>query len=299
MRTGYLGPEGTFSHEALLASPDAGPDVTGVPLPSVHAVVVAVQDGSVRRGLVPIENVLEGAVNQTLDALAFDAPDVVIAGELVLEVRHLLLAAGPVALDTLEAVVSHPQPLAQCARTLRDLVPQAEPVAASSTAQAVRDVLASDRPRAAIGTAAAARVYGAHVLATGLEDEPGNATRFAWLVRSDDPTAFAPPADGVHARTSVVFHGHGDGTPGWLVRCLAEFATRGVNLTKIESRPLRSALGHYLFHVDLEGRAADTAVAEAVAALGPHCEEVRILGTYAVAGATIRATHGGIGNDTS
>ncbi|MCW3014397.1 MAG: pheA [Solirubrobacterales bacterium] len=295
MRVGYLGPEGTFSHEALLA---AGlTDIEPVALASVHDVVVAVQDGAVRRGIVPIENALEGAINATLDALAFDAPDVVISGELVLGIHHLLLAAGPVALEELEVVVSHPQPLAQCARTLRQLAPQATPVVASSTAQAVRDVVTQGGPRGAIGTAAAARLYGAHVLAEGLEDEPGNATRFVWLARAEDGAAAAVLQDGAHARTSVVFHGHGDGTPGWLVRCLSEFASRSVNLTKIESRPLRSALGHYLFHVDLEGRAADDAVADAVAALATHCEEVRILGTYAVAGATIRANHGG--NDTT
>jgi prephenate dehydratase len=295
MRTGYLGPEGTFSHEALLA---AGlTDVEAVPLASVHDVVVGVQQGTVRRGLVPIENALEGAINATLDALAFDAPDVVISGELVLGIHHLLLAAAPVPLDELEVVVSHPQPLAQCARTLRRLAPQATPVVASSTAQAVCDVVAQGGPRAAVGTAAAARVYGAHVLAEGVEDEPDNATRFVWLARSDDDEAAVPLRQGAHARTSVVFHGDGDGTPGWLVRCLSEFASRDVNLTKIESRPLRSALGHYLFHVDLEGRAADDAVADAVAALATHCAKVRVLGTYAVAGATIRANHGG--NDTT
>ncbi len=295
MRTAYLGPEGTFSHEALLASGVA--DAVPVPIASVHGVVVAVQDGTVRRGLVPIENALEGAVNATLDALAFDAPDVVICGELVLGIHHLLLAAGPVPLDELEVVVSHPQPLAQCARSLRILAPQATPVVASSTAQAVRDVVAQGGARAAIGTAAAARVYGAHVLAEGLEDEAGNATRFVWLARRGDAAAAAVssggPGTSEHARTSVVFHGHGDGTPGWLVDCLSEFASRAVNLTKIESRPLRSALGHYLFHVDLVGRAEDTAVAEAVAALARHCEDVRILGTYAASGATIPANHGG------
>lgn len=291
MRTGYLGPEGTFSHEALLAA-DL-PDTEPVALGSVHDVVVAVQEGSVRRAIVPIENALEGAVNATLDALTFDAPDVVLTGELVLAVHHLLLAAAPTPIDTLEVVVSHPQPLAQCARTLRRLAPQATPVVASSTAQAVRDVVAQGGPRAAIGTAAAARVYGAHVLAEGLEDEPGNATRFVWLARAGDAEAAAPGQDGPRARTSVVFHGDGDGTPGWLVRCLAEFASREVNLTKIQSRPLRSAFGHYLFHVDLEGRADDAAVAAALTALAAHCQAVRILGTYAVTGATIRAGHGG------
>jgi prephenate dehydratase len=293
VRTAYLGPEGTFSHEALLAA--ALPDVEPVAMSSVHDVVVAVQDGLVRRAIVPIENALEGAVNATLDALTFDAPDVVLTGELVLAVHHLLLAAGPVPIGELDTVVSHPQPLAQCAASLRALAPQATPLVASSTAQAVRDVVARGGLHAAIGTAAAARVYGAHVLAEGLEDEPGNATRFVWLARAGDVEAFAPaPAgDAGPARTSVVFHGDGDTTSGWLVRCLSEFAFRGVNLTKIQSRPLRSALGHYLFHVDLDGREDDEQVAGALAALSTHCEAVRVLGTYAVAGATIRAGHGG------
>jgi prephenate dehydratase len=291
VRTGYLGPEGTFSHEALLAAglQDADP----VAFPSIHEVVVAVQSGAVRRGIVPIENALEGAVTATLDALTFDAPDVVLTGELVLAVHHLLLARDAQPLDGLEVVVSHPQPLAQCARSLRALAPQATPVVATSTAQAVRDVMAEGGPRAAIGTAAAARVYGAQVLAEGLEDEPGNVTRFVWLGRAGDAAA-APVADpALPARTSLVFHGDGDGRSGWLVRCLSEFAFRGVNLTKIQSRPLRSALGHYLFHLDLEGHADDPDVAAALTGLSAHCETVRVLGTYAVAPATIRAGHGG------
>lgn len=291
MKTGYLGPEGTFSHEALLAA--AVPETEAVSFATIHDVIVAVQAGAVRRGIVPIENVLEGPVNATLDGLAFDAPDVVLTGELVLAVHHLLLAATPLALSEVEVVVSHPQPLAQCARTLRRLLPQATPAAAASTAQAVRDVIADGGPRAALGTAAAARVYGAHVLAEGLEDEPANATRFVWIARADDPDAAIPTPEGARFRTSIVFHGAEDGTPGWLVRCLSELAVRDVNLTRIQSRPLRSALGHYLFHADLDGRADDPAVSAALTALSPHCEVVRILGTYAVATATIRAGHGG------
>ncbi len=201
---------------------------------------------------------------------------------------------GPVALDELDVVVSHPQPLAQCARTLREIAPRAEAVAASSTAQAVRDVVAAGGARAAIGTAAAARVYGAHVLAEGIEDEPGNATRFVWLARRGDAQAAMPLEDGRHARTSVVFHGHGDGTPGWLVRCLSEFATRGVNLTKIESRP--AALGAGPLPLPRRHRGTGRGRRRSSTrsgALKSHCEAVRILGTYAVAGATIRANHGG------
>lgn len=292
MRTGYLGPEGTFSHEALLASGVA--DADPVALGTLHEVVVAVQDGRVRRGIVPIENALEGTVTPTLDALTFDAPDVVIVGELVLAVHHLLLAAAPQPLEAVERVVSHPQPLAQCAQTLRRLLPRATTAVATSTAQAVRDVVAEGGPQAAIGTAAAARAYGAHVLAEGLEDEPGNATRFVWLARAGDADAAPMVADpAAPARTSVVFHGDDDGTSGWLVRCLTEFSGRDVNLTRIQSRPRRSALGHYLFHIDLDGAATDPGPAAALAGLSTRCEHVRILGTYAVAAATIPPGHGG------
>ena len=280
MRVGFLGPDGTFSHEALLAFGDGADE--SVALSTVHDVVVAVQDGRVDRALAPIENSREGAVSATLDALAFDAPDVVVTGEAIMPIHHLLLAGSALELGEVEIVVSHPQPLAQCQATLRRLLPQATAMAAASTADAVREVVASGGPRAAIGTASAAKAYGAHVLAEGIEDEPGNATRFVWLERASDQDAGAGADSGLPGRTSLLFHGTGDGSAGWLVDCLAEFASRGVNLTKIESRPLRSALGHYIFHVDLDGGPGDPAVAEAVDALRAHCEEVRVLGSYAV-----------------
>jgi prephenate dehydratase len=279
-RLGFLGPEGTFSHEALLA---AGVPGTPVALPSVHEVVLAVQDGRVDRGLAPIENAMEGGVSATLDALAFDAPDVAVVGELVHPIHHCLVAGGPLALAEVQEVHSHPQGLAQCARFLRERLPHARTVAAASTADAVRSAAGT---AAAIGPRAAAERYGATVLIDGIEDDPDNVTRFVWLSR--DPVPDAKPT-----RTSVLFHGAGDDSPGWLVRCLSEFAFRGVNLTRIESRPLRSQLGHYLFHVDCAGGADEEPVAGAVAALRQHCEVVRVLGTYAAAGATVPSGHGG------
>jgi prephenate dehydratase len=119
------------------------------------------------------------------------------------------------------------------------------------------------------------------VLREEVDDEPGNATRFVWLgAVGSEPVE----SDGTGAwKTSVVFAGAGDAQPGWLVRCLSEFAFRGVNLTKIESRPRRGRLGHYLFHVDMEGRAGESSVDDAVQALHAHCEEVRLLGTYPAA----------------
>jgi prephenate dehydratase len=218
-------------------------------------------------------------VNATLDSLAVDAPDVVIVGESVLAVRPCLIARTELALEAVEAVVSHPQPLGQCARFLRERLPAAGIETARSTADAVRRVAASDRRLAALGTRRAAELYGCRVLAEGVEDVAGNETRFVWLARGGT----RPPAAAGPWKTSVVFWGGGDATPGWLVRCLAELASRGVNLTRIESRPRRLGLGHYMFFADCEGRADDPAVAQALAALRGHCDALRLLGTYPAA----------------
>jgi prephenate dehydratase len=274
VRIGYLGPEGTFTEQA------AGRlDGELVPLATVHDVVAAVDGGAVDRGVVPIENSVEGGVNATLDALAVDFPRVEIVGETVLAVHQALIARAPLELDAITAVASHPQGLAQCARFLREQLPNAALRAATSTAEAVRSAVASADPVAAIAPARAASLHGGVVLLEHVEDDPDNATRFVVLAPAG---AAAPSGDGPF-KTSVLFAGAGDDSPGWLVRCLSEFAFRGVNLTKIESRPRRPRLGHYLFLVDLEGAAHDAAAAEAIEGLRKHCEEVRVLGTYEAA----------------
>jgi prephenate dehydratase len=285
MRTGFLGPPGTNSHAALAAAPG---DWEPVALPSVAAVVRAVQAAELPCGLVPIENSREGGVGATLDALVFDAPDVVIVGELVHRVRYCLAAAEPVAPDEVRTVHSHPQATAQCAGFLSALLPGAALVSAASTADAVRavaegDLLAGAAPHAAIGTRHAAELYGALVLAEGIEDDAENATRFAWLTRRD--TAVQPVAGrtGSPAKTALVFWGAGDRAPGWLVACLGEFASRAIDLTRIESRPRRIGLGHYMFFCDLVGDMADPAVADAVAGLRDHCDAVRVLGSFPAA----------------
>jgi len=277
LRFAYLGPAGTFSEEAARSGPDAA-DAELVAMRGVRETVIAVADGSVDRAVVPIENSLEGPIGVTLDTLA-EEHDVTIVGELVLAVSPCLIAREPIELAAIERVVSHPQPLAQCARFLRDHVPAAELVAVASTAEAVRVVAAETAPWAALGTRRAAELYGATVLVDGTEDEPGNETRFVWLA----PASVAPDPSAA-TKTSLVIWGPGDASPGWLVRCLSEFAFRGVNLTKIESRPMRARLGHYRFFVDCEGDARRSPVADAVAGLRAHCERVKVLGSYPAAG---------------
>jgi prephenate dehydratase len=279
LRVGFLGPPGTFSEEALLAA-DAGSELDPIALPTVYDAVMAVHEGRVERSFVPIENSLEGSVNATLDALAVETRDVVITGEWVHPVRHCLIAARQLELDEIEAVLSHPQANGQCARFLRERLGHAQVLAAASTADAVREVADEpDRPIAALGTRLAAELYGCEILRAGVEDVSDNETRFVWLARDGAERA----ASHGPWKTSIVFWGGADQTPGWLVRCLSEFAFRGVNLTKIESRPRKQGLGHYMFFADLEGRDDDRSVAEAVAGLGTHCEEVRTLGSYPAA----------------
>jgi prephenate dehydratase len=284
VKAAYLGPPGTFSEEALLASAPDG--VEAVPHATVPDVVLAVQAGRTELGLVPIESASEGSVDATLDALAGEAPDVVLVGEVVRPVRHALVAPPGVDVGGVRVVVSHPQALAQCGGFLRRELPGARAVAWTSTAEAVRT--AADHAGegwAAIGTPRAAELYGCVVLREGIEDLAANATRFVWLARDAalgevvGGATGGASTGGAH-KTSLVFSGAGAGQPGWLVRCLSEFAFRGVNLTRIESRPRKDRLGDYLFFVDLEGAVADERVAGAVEGLRAHCDQVRVLGSY-------------------
>jgi prephenate dehydratase len=305
MRAAFLGPAGTYSHAALAGDPRAA-GWEPVPAPTVFDAVLAVEEGRAERALVPIENSLEGAVGPTLDALAVETQRVRIIGEVVHPVSHALIAREPVALGDVRVVLSHPQANAQCARFIRAELPGAEVVAVASTAEAVRMVAegrAPAEPAAALGTPLAAELHGGVVLRAGVEDGPGNVTRFVWLAPAGTPalpradahaatppagTAEAPPAAPLETpptpfKTSVVWWGSGDESPGWLVRCLSELALRGVNLTRIESRPRRLGLGHYMFFADLEGGEDAAAVAEAVAALGAHAQTVKVLGSYPAA----------------
>ena len=277
MRAGYLGPEGTFTHEALTTAPGSD-DLDPVPLPTIYDTVMAVHEGGVERALVPIENSLEGSVNATLDALAMETDDVVIVGELVHPIRHCLIAREPIDLEAIRTVTSIPQATAQCARFIRTRLAGATVVPANSTADAVRLVSEADGTWAALGNRLAADLYGCEVLRAGVEDVGENETRFVWLARRG-------VGAGAHGpwKTSIVFWGVGDDAPGWLVRCLSEFAFRGVNLTMIESRPRKQGLGHYMFFADLEGRDTDDGVAEAVEAVRGQTEELRVLGSYPAA----------------
>ena len=275
MRAAFLGPAGTFAEEALRASAPDGVDE--VPYPSIFEAVMAVQERAVDRAVVPIENSIEGSVNATLDALAHEATGVRIVEEVDHPVHQTLIAAGGIGLGQVTRVVSHPQATAQCRRFLSERLPNADIVSAPSTAEGVRIVADAAEPWAAIGPRLAADLYGGAVLAERIEDHPDNLTRFVWLA----PEGTEPPAPAT--KTSVVFWGFNDRSPGALMRVLGEFADREINLTKIESRPRRVAIGHYMFFADLEGGVGDPRVADALDALSARVEVLRVLGSYPAA----------------
>ncbi len=279
MRIAYLGPAGTFTEDALGEVIPAG-GYEPLRTPTIPDAILAVERGEAERALVPIENSLEGSVRPTLDTLAFEASAVAIVGEHDYRVRIHLIAREGIGVGDVDAVLSHPQPLSQCARFLREQLPGVELRNASSTAAAVRMVAESSRPWAALGARAAAALYGCELLMEGVEDQDDNVTRFVWI--APQGSEHIATESSAPWKTSLVFSELGADHPGALVDALSEFSTRGINLTRIESRPLRQGLGRYMFFCDLEGRETDPAVAEALEQLRGKAESVRILGSYPV-----------------
>jgi prephenate dehydratase len=275
MRIAYLGPAGTFTEDALGETPPGQNDYEPLRTATIHDAIMAVEEGTADRALVPYENSIEGSIRGTLDTLAFEAEDVRIVGEHDYAVRAHLLARQPIELGAIEAVLSHQQPLAQCARFLREQLPGVELRSVSSTAAAVRMVAESPRPWAAIGSRAAASLYDCTIIREGIQDEANNVTRFVWIA----PVGIEP-GTGARWKTSLVFAELGADKPGALVEALAEFSSRSINLSRIESRPMRRELGRYMFFCDVEGDASESDMAEAIAALEGKAESVRILGSY-------------------
>ena len=281
MRVGYLGPPGTFCEEALLELLGTDAELEEIPYPTVVDCFRAVREGEVPQAIVPIENTIEGSVNQTLDQLAADG-DVWIRGEVILPVRHHLMAAPGTGLGGIARVLSHPHATAQCQGFLRSRLPGAEIVAANSTADAARLVGTGEVPAAAaIATLRAASLYGCEVLERDIADvREDNSTRFVMLGTE--------PAVAVGAgrfRTSIICHLEHD-RPGALLAILQEFAMRAVNLSKLESRPTKTGLGRYMFFIDIEGSLErDLPISQAITALEQRgVARVTFLGSYRAGG---------------
>lgn len=274
----YLGPAGTFTETAARLIVGDDDDAILAPCGDVGDVLRTVERGDADRGVVPIENALEGSVTATLDALAFDA-DVLIHAELQIPVR--LVVAGLPGTDLSKATVvrSHPVALSSCRRWLSATLPDAERSVAASTAKAAAEVAAADgdQVEVAVVNPLAAERYGLEVLARDIADRSGNATRFVAVGNHlPEPTGWD--------KTSMVVFIESD-RPGALLKLLEIFAERDLNLTKIESRPTKSELGDYCFFLDVEGHLADERVGDALSAVKRTQRDVKLLGSYRRSGA--------------
>ena len=262
----YLGPEGTFSHQAAREQFGALAQLRGVG--TISDVFAAVEAGRAQLGIVPVENTTEGVVTQTLDALG--EREVTVCAERVLRVSIALLSKSGQLADV-RRVISHPQPLAQCRRWLDQQLPGIEREEMASTAAAAQRA-AGNPECAAIGSLLSAEVYGLAVVAAGIEDRRDNSTRF--LVIGGDP----PPPSG-RDLTSVVFTIRRD-EAGALFRLIEPFAREGVNLTSIQLRPIKGKPWEYLFFIDCEGHRSEAAVHRALESAGRVAYSTRVLGSF-------------------
>jgi chorismate mutase/prephenate dehydratase len=266
VRVGFLGPEGTFSHQAV--SRQFGAQIERIPALTVREVFALTEKGKCHYGVVAVENTTEGAVAETFDCLV--ESELSICGELMLEVPQCLLSLSG-RIEDVKRVASHPQPLGQCRLWLQRHLPHADTQEASSTA-AGAELASGDGELAAIASETAAGVYGLKLIEREIEDSPGNTTRFLVIGRE------APAASGDDI-TSAVFTVRKDQS-GALYRLLEPFARYGVNLNSIQSRPMKGKPWEYLFFVDLQGHAEDEAVSKALAEAASTAHSHKILGSY-------------------
>ena len=261
----YLGPEGTFTQTAALKH--FGHSVNTSAFGSIDQVFREVESGASNYGVVPVENSIEGVVNHTLDMLNHSS--LLICGEVELRIHHHLLSQDE-NMENIEQVFSHQQSLAQCRAWLDTHLIKAERVAVASNAEAAR--LASGRHHvAAIASESAAGLYSLNMLASNIEDQPDNTTRFLVIGKE-----LCPPCG--NDKTSLIFSA--PNKPGALHRMLSCFAENNVSMTRIESRPSRREMWDYVFFVDIEGHAEDPPVKQALAELEGHAAMVKLLGSY-------------------
>ncbi len=267
---GYFGPAGTFTHQALLTFTDEA----ALPFATVAQALDAVRTGAVEAALVPIENSVEGGVTVTLDNLA-SGRRLMIVREVLLPVQFNLYGRPGTNLEDVRRVLTHPHAAAQCREWLAANLPNAHVTEGGSTAAAAEEVAdPGSKFDAAVCAEVAGRMYGLEALATQIADNEYAVTRFVLVSRPASP----PQPTGADKTTLVAFM-HAD-HPGALLEILEQFADRGVNLCRIESRPTKTVLGNYCFSIDAEGHLRDPRLAEAMLGLHRICADVVFLGSY-------------------
>lgn len=269
----YLGPEGTFSEEALIKYIDKDSNIEMIPIATISEVIKSVDRGKVERGLVPIENSIEGAVNITQDILMFES-EAKIIGEIIIPIEHYLIGKKGTKMKEIKKIISIPHATAQCRFFLTNNFGDIEIIAANSTAEAVKKLVNMENDIAAIGPKIAAELYNLEILAGDIEDNKENKTRFVIVGN------FIASKTG-NDKTSIVCFLKKD-KPGSLYNILKEFADRNINLTRLESRPAKKDLGDYVFMIDMEGHIHDKNIYEAIESLRNKVYLVKILGSYPI-----------------
>ena len=267
----YLGPIGTFSEEAAIAFAIGQADTGYLPLSSIPAVVTAIETGAATVGLLPIENLLEGSVNYTLDLLIHET-SLKIVGEIVIPIRQYLVARPEITLPEIKVLYAHPQSLGQCRKFVERCLPGVATVASLSNSAAPAEAIADERPAAAISTLRAAELNQARVLARDIADTLGNVTRFIVLAQHDGP----PTGDD---KTSFCFAFNED-RAGTLVDALQELAVERINMTKLESRPAKAVLGEYIFLIDINGHREEAHVLRALQRIQAKTGMLKVFGSY-------------------
>lgn len=266
---GYLGPDGTFSHQAAMEWSQGREELKE--FSTIYSAIHAVDSGVIDRAIVPIENSIEGSINTTLDALAFDV-NLYITGEYVLHVSQNLMVKKGVKLEDIKVVTSHPQPIGQSSRMLAKELNYAKIEFADSTASAARIVEASDGTVACIGSPNLAELYNLEILIPDCGDEENNSTRFV-IIEKNPSLAVSD-----HDKTSIAFTL--ENKPGSLYKALELFAASNLNMTKIESRPVKTELGTYVFFIDIDGNIDDATIYFALDKLRQNTEFYKFLGSY-------------------
>jgi len=267
-RVGYLGPQGTFSDEAaLLYKAKTGGSLCEYP--TIGAVIEAVEKGEAREGLVPLENRLEGGVGATLDHLA-GSSGIYIKQEINYPIRQCLMAADEIELEHITTVISHPHALGQCSAFIKKYLPGVKCLPVESTAAAAKS-LEGKNHYAAIAPRRAAELFSLSLLREGIEDYRGNVTRFVVVSTEDQPVTGDD-------KTSLVLTI--PDRPGSLYRVLGCFARRGINLTRIESRPSRRIIGDWLFFIDCEGHRSDLEKSGLWEEVRKEVTFLKLLGSY-------------------
>jgi prephenate dehydratase len=270
-KIGYMGPKGTFSEQAALYY---GAEAMLISYPTITDVLLAVEEGEVQKGVVPIENSIEGAVNTTLDMLMFDV-NLSIQTEIVIPIEHHLLVNPGIKIEDITQVLSHIQALGQCRKFIHGSCPNATLVSTSSTAEGAKIVAEKKNFWAAVGTKLSADTYGLTILRSNIQDQHQNETRFVVVGKED-----VPYQEG--CKTSLAFSTDNTNRPGELYKVLDIFALWDLNMTKIVSRPAKNGLGEYVFFVDLEGHREQEDLKDALRMVQRKTSFFKIMGSYQI-----------------